>query len=52
MVASDGLNSATRAKYADTFRPDLEVRRCKYMWLGTDLVFDAFKFYVGRRRTA
>jgi anthraniloyl-CoA monooxygenase len=46
VVASDGLNSATRAKYADTFRPDIETRRCKYMWLGTDLVFDAFKFYV------
>ncbi len=46
VLASDGLNSATRAKYADTFRPDLEVRACKYMWLGTDLVFDAFKFFV------
>src|SRR5437762_3891654 len=42
VVACDGLNSATRAKYADTFRPSLDVRRCKYMWLGTDLVFDAF----------
>ena len=29
-----------------TFRPTLDVRRCKYMWLGTDKVFDAFKFYV------
>jgi anthraniloyl-CoA monooxygenase len=46
VIASDGLNSATRSKYADTFRPQLETRRCKYMWLGTDLVFDAFKFYV------
>jgi anthraniloyl-CoA monooxygenase len=46
VLAADGLNSATRSKYADTFRPDLEARRCKYMWLGTDLVFDAFKFYV------
>ena len=26
--------------------PDLEQRRCKYIWLGTDLVFDAFKFYI------
>ena len=46
VIAADGLNSVTRAKYADTFRPDLDVRRCKYMWLGTDLVFEAFKFYV------
>jgi len=46
VVASDGANSAVRSKYADTFRPSLDVRRCKYIWLGTDLVFDAFTFYV------
>ena len=46
VVGSDGVNSATRARYAETFRPDLDVRCCKFMWLGTDLVFDAFKFYI------
>jgi anthraniloyl-CoA monooxygenase len=46
VVAADGMNSATRAAFAPAFRPDLESRRCKYMWLGTDLVFDAFKFYI------
>ena len=46
VLACDGLNSMTRAKYADTFGPRLDVRRCKYMWLGTDRVFDAFKFYL------
>ncbi|SCL36484.1 anthraniloyl-CoA monooxygenase [Micromonospora rhizosphaerae] len=46
VVAADGLNSMIRAKYADTFQPSIDVRHCKYMWLGTDLVFDAFKFYV------
>jgi anthraniloyl-CoA monooxygenase len=46
VVAADGVNSAIRSKYADAFRPSLDVRRCKYIWLGTDLVFDAFKFYV------
>lgn len=46
VLAADGLNSSVRATYADTFRPSLDVRRCKYMWLGTDLVFDAFKFFV------
>ena len=46
VVAADGLNSAVRMKYADTFGPTMDVRDCKYMWLGTDLVFDAFKFYV------
>ena len=27
-------------------RPDLEQRRCRYMWLGTDKVFDAFTFEI------
>src|SRR6516164_1237378 len=46
VVASDGMNSATRSRFAPAFQPDLEQRRCKYIWLGTDLVFDAFKFYI------
>ncbi len=46
VVAADGMNSATRGSFAPTFAPDLERRRCRYIWLGTDLVFDAFKFYV------
>ena len=46
MVAADGANSATRARFADTFAPAIERRRCRYIWLGTDLVFDAFKFYI------
>ena len=46
VVAADGLNSPVRQRYADTFHPSLDVRDCRYIWLGTDLVFDAFKFYV------
>jgi anthraniloyl-CoA monooxygenase len=46
VVAADGLNSVVRSTWAETFRPSLDVRDCKYMWLGTDKVFDAFKFYV------
>src|SRR6202035_3290227 len=46
VFGADGVNSMTRAHHADTFRPTLDVRRCKFMWLGTDLVFDAFKFYI------
>ena len=46
VVASDGANSAVRARFAESFRPDVETRRCKYIWLGTDAVFDAFKFQV------
>jgi anthraniloyl-CoA monooxygenase len=46
VVACDGLNSAVRARYAHMFRPVVDARHCKYMWLGTDKVFDAFKFYI------
>ena len=46
VVASDGVNSAVRTKYADAFGPDPDVRSCRYMWLGTSRVFDAFTFDV------
>ncbi len=46
VVAADGLNSPVRARYADTFRPSLDVRDCKYIWLGTSRVFDAFTFDI------
>jgi anthraniloyl-CoA monooxygenase len=46
VVAADGVNSAVRARYAETFRPTLEVRQCRYMWLGTSRVFDAFTFDI------
>jgi anthraniloyl-CoA monooxygenase len=46
VVAADGVNSATRTKYADTFGASVETRRCRYMWLGTDRVLDAFTFVV------
>jgi anthraniloyl-CoA monooxygenase len=46
VVAADGANSGVRKAAEAAFGPDVDVRRCKYMWLGTDLVFDAFKFYI------
>ncbi|MDQ1743769.1 MAG: anthraniloyl-CoA monooxygenase [Pseudonocardiales bacterium] len=46
VLACDGANSAVRTKYADVFGPSLELGHNKYMWLGTDLVFEAFKFYI------
>ncbi|MET0532082.1 MAG: bifunctional salicylyl-CoA 5-hydroxylase/oxidoreductase [Microvirga sp.] len=45
VVASDGLNSKTRAKFAEHFKPDVDIRRCKFVWLGTHQKFDdAFTF--------
>ena len=46
VLAADGLNSAVRRRFQDTFRTTLDVRRCKYMWLATTKVFEAFKFYI------
>lgn len=46
VLASDGLNSTVRTKYADRFVPSLDRRQNKYIWFGTDLVFEAFQFFV------
>ncbi|RJL14186.1 bifunctional salicylyl-CoA 5-hydroxylase/oxidoreductase [Paracoccus siganidrum] len=45
VVAADGLNSRIRGEYAETFRPDIDLRLCKFIWLGTHQKFDdAFTF--------
>ncbi len=49
VVAADGANSGIRNRHADRFRPDIDVRRCRYVWLGTRKPFDAFTFYFEER---
>jgi anthraniloyl-CoA monooxygenase len=44
VIAADGINSRIREQYADVFRPDIDVRANKFVWLGTHKVFDAFTF--------
>jgi anthraniloyl-CoA monooxygenase len=44
VIASDGLNSRIRNRYADTFKPDVDLRACRFVWLGTHKTFDAFTF--------
>ena len=44
VIASDGLNSRIRDKYADALQPDVDTRRCRFVWLGTKKRFDAFTF--------
>jgi anthraniloyl-CoA monooxygenase len=45
VVACDGLNSLVRNEYKDVFKPDIDVRKCKFVWLGTHAKFaDAFTF--------
>jgi anthraniloyl-CoA monooxygenase len=44
VIASDGLNSRVRTRYAATFEPDIDLRRCRFVWLGTKKRFPAFTF--------
>jgi len=44
IIASDGFNSKVRNRYPDVFEPDLVKRPNRYIWLGTNKLFDAFTF--------
>lgn len=45
VVAADGVHSGTRRKFADHFRPEIEHRPNRFVWLGTTFPFPAFTFY-------
>lgn len=44
VVACDGVRSKIRDLHADAFRPAIDLRSARYMWLGTKKKFDAFTF--------
>jgi anthraniloyl-CoA monooxygenase len=44
VIASDGANSRFRDAEPEAFGVDVDVRRNKFVWLGTSKVFDAFTF--------
>jgi len=44
IIAADGLNSRVRAKYADSYQPDVDLKNCRFVWLGTSKLFEAFTF--------
>ena len=44
VVAADGVNSKIRKRHADVFQPDIDVRECRFIWLGTEQKFPAFTF--------
>ena len=44
IIASDGINSKIRTKYAHHFKPDIVTRPNRYIWLGTHRLYDAFTF--------
>ena len=40
VVASDGLNSATRSELSNEFKPDIDERLCQFVWMGTHQKFN------------
>ncbi|MEP7283093.1 MAG: FAD-dependent monooxygenase, partial [Rubrivivax sp.] len=44
IIASDGVNSRIRQRYAEVFEPDIVTRPNRFIWLGTNQLFDAFNF--------
>ena len=44
VIAADGLNSFIRGKYQETYKPDIDVRKCRFVWLGTKKMFKDFTF--------
>ncbi len=51
VVGADGINSTVRREYRNVFRPDIDTRLCKFIWLGTHQKFDdAFTFIFEKTR--
>ncbi|HEX9411797.1 MAG TPA: FAD-dependent monooxygenase [Actinomycetota bacterium] len=44
VIGADGVNSLARRLHDGAFRPSLHVHGTKFVWFGTDLVFNAFTF--------
>lgn len=45
VVASDGVNSGVRERFAAHFRPRIDERPNRFVWLGTSRPFPAFTFF-------
>jgi anthraniloyl-CoA monooxygenase len=44
LIGADGINSLVRQHGEEHFKPELDWRRCRFTWLGTDKPLDAFTF--------
>ncbi|MFZ6640655.1 bifunctional salicylyl-CoA 5-hydroxylase/oxidoreductase [Undibacterium sp. TC4M20W] len=44
VIACDGLNSRVRTRYEQSYQPDIDTRKCRFVWLGTKKLFSAFTF--------
>jgi anthraniloyl-CoA monooxygenase len=46
VIASDGINSRVRSQFPESFKPSLDPRNTRFMWLGIDRALEAFTFYI------
>lgn len=44
IIACDGINSRIRTRYQDSFQPDIDERKCRFVWMGTRKLFKEFTF--------
>jgi anthraniloyl-CoA monooxygenase len=44
VIAADGANSRIRDRYSEHFSIDIQVRKNRFVWLGTSKAFEAFTF--------
>lgn len=44
LVGADGLRSVVRQRFEEHFRPSIELRKARFIWLGTHASFEAFTF--------
>jgi anthraniloyl-CoA monooxygenase len=44
IVAADGINSVIRRSHEDKFQPEIDLRKNRFIWLGTKRQFEAFTF--------
>jgi anthraniloyl-CoA monooxygenase len=44
VVVAEGVNSKMRIQHAARFQPNVDVRKCRFIWLGTTQKFSAFTF--------
>ncbi len=45
VIGADGINSMVRRRFATVFRPKVDLRPNRFVWLGTTRPFPAFTFY-------
>lgn len=44
IVAADGIHSGIRQRFAESFKPQVDTRPNRFLWLGTTFPFEAFTF--------